>query len=108
MTTEVATSGSIKRAILILQGIKPNVTDLQAAGVQVAIDVLSQSREQGAGRVTAEDVRDGAGALIKVLMSFYDVKSIEELISAQAQHVERLQAKLPPSKEQAISGRVRG
>ena len=36
---------------------------------------------------------------IAVLMRFYGVKSIESLVEAQANHIVRLQAKLPKSRD---------
>lgn len=35
--------------------------------------------------------------LVAQLMAFYDVKTIEELVLIQHHHIERLQAKLPPT-----------
>ncbi len=40
------------------------------------------------------------------LLKFYAVDSLEALVEAQAHHVERLQAKLPPMRDEQ-PGRVR-
>ena len=37
----------------------------------------------------------GAAGEIQTLMKFYDASSLEELVSAQCRHIEKLQAKLP-------------
>jgi hypothetical protein len=42
----------------------------------------------------------------KTLMRFYSASTLEELVLAQAHHIEKLQAKLPPLADREI-GRVR-
>lgn len=37
---------------------------------------------------------------IDELMKFYGVESVEALVSAQARHIEKLQAKLPPLRDE--------
>lgn len=57
--------------------------------------------------VTSALVQVGAGD-IDNLRKFYDVVTLLELVTAQALHVERLQAKLPPTTFQFYPKPVRG
>ena len=43
---------------------------------------------------------------IDVLLKFYAVDTLEALVEAQARHIEKLQAKLPPLRDEQ-PGRVR-
>lgn len=44
---------------------------------------------------------------ISALMRFYSVETLPDLVKAQAHHIEKLQAKLPPIRDVAVQ-RVRG
>lgn len=44
--------------------------------------------------------KDPRAETIDRLMRFYDVTTLEALVLAQDQHIERLQAKLPPLRDE--------
>ena len=54
---------------------------------------------RGQARLSHTAASEGPHYDMAPLMRFYNVSSIPDLIDAQAKHIERLQAKLPPTRD---------